>query len=134
MQCRRFEDLILEYCENALSAEDRSRVEAHVAECADCWAFLEVQSEIEAALPEAIGKPALSAGFSQRVMRRVEWEREGRWDWVPGALDVFGYSALAAIGGVVLQAWLSPASLIWLATGVCVAFAWWMSLRSLRER
>jgi anti-sigma factor RsiW len=134
MQCRRFEELILEYCENALPAEDRGRVEAHVEECAECRAFFEIQREVETALPEAIGKPALSAGFSQRVMRRVEWEREGRWDWVPGVLDVFGYSALAAIGGVMLQAWLSPASLIWLATGGSVGFAWWMSLRSLRER
>ena len=134
MPCRRFEDLILEYCEDTISAEDRGRVETHLQECAECRAFFEIQREVETALPEAIGKPALSAGFSQRVMRRVEWEREGRWDWVPDILDVFGYSALAAIGGVTLQAWLSPAQLAWLMMAASAAFAWWMSLRLLRER
>jgi hypothetical protein len=66
-------------------------------------------------------------------MRRVECESEARWSWVPPALDAFGYCALAAIGGAVLQAWVSPAQLAWIMMGASVAFAWWISLRLLRE-
>ena len=133
MPCRPFDDLILEYCENALEPEDRGRVEAHVARCAECRAFLEMQSEIETALPRAIGKPALSPAFRQRLMRRVESEDEGRWGWVPPALDVIGTCSVAAICGVVAQASLSPADPTWILAGASLVLAGWTSVRLLRQ-
>lgn len=133
MPCRPFDDLILEYCENALSPEDRGRVEAHLAQCAECRAFFEMQSEIEAALPRAIGKPSLAPAFRQRLMRRVESEDEGRWSWVPPVLDVIGYCSVAAIGGVVAQALLSPAASTWILAGASLVFAGWTSVRLLRQ-
>lgn len=133
MQCRRFEDLILEYCEDALSAEDRGRVETHLQECAECRAFFEIQREVETALPGAIGRPELSPEFRQRLKRRVQCENGTRWSWLPQALDAFGYSALAAIGGALVQAWVSPAQLAWIMMGASAAFLWWLSLRLIRE-
>ncbi len=99
MQCRRFEDLILEYCEDAISTEDRGRVESHLEDCAECRAFLEIQRQVEAALPGAVGKSEPSPEFRQRLMRRLEWEKEESRNWVPQALDLLGYCAVAAIGG-----------------------------------
>ncbi|MGA2329467.1 MAG: anti-sigma factor [Bryobacteraceae bacterium] len=133
MSCRRFEDLILEYCEDALSAEDRGCVETHLAGCAECRAFFEIQRQVEAALPGAIGKPEPSPEFRQRLMRRVACESEERSSWVPQVLDVFGYCALAAIGATLVQAWFSPAQLAWIMMGASAGFLWWMSLRLLRE-
>jgi anti-sigma factor RsiW len=134
MPCRQFEDLILEYCENALVASDRARVEEHVAACAACRAFLEVQSEIDAALPAAIGQPAPSPGFRERVMRRIECEDEEPVRWLPLALDAYGYTALAAMGGVLLVTLFPPAYLAWMAVGLSVGYGWWLSVRLLRER
>jgi anti-sigma factor RsiW len=133
MPCPAFEDLILEYCEDGLAAAERGRVEAHVAECPACRAFLEVQRELDAALREAIGRPEPSAAFGERILRRVAREAEPRRNWVPLILDAVGFSAIAALGSVVIQAWLSPAQFAWLMMGASATFLWWMSWRSLRE-
>ena len=133
MQCRRFEDLILEYCEDALSAEERGSVETHLEECAECRAFFEIQREVEAALPAAIGSPEPSPEFRQRLMRRVQCESEPRSSLVPQALDAFGYCALAAIGGAVVRASLSPAQFAWLMMGVSTVFVWSIGVWLLRE-
>lgn len=133
MPCPAFEDLILEYCEDGLAAEDRGRVEAHVAGCSACRAFLELQRELDASLREAIGRPEPSAAFRQRILRRVASEAGERRSWVPLILDVVGYSAMAVLGSVVIQVTLSPAQLAWILMGASAAFAWWISLRLLRQ-
>ena len=133
MPCPAFEDLILEYCEDGLPVAERGRVEAHLAECPACRAFLEVQREVEAALREAIGRPEPSAEFRERIRRRVATEAEERRSWVPLILDAVGYSAMAALGSVVIQVSFTPAQFAWLMIGVSATFLWWMSWRSLRE-
>jgi anti-sigma factor RsiW len=133
MPCPAFEDLILEYCEDGLAAAERGRVEVHLAECPACRAFLEVQREVEAAMREAIGSPEPSAAFRERILRRVAAEAEDPRKWVPLVLDAVGYSALAVLGSVVIQASFTPAQLAWLMMGASATFLWWMSWRSLRE-
>jgi anti-sigma factor RsiW len=133
MPCPAFEDLILEYCEGGLAAAERGRVEAHVAGCGACRAFLEVQREMETALREAIGRPEPSAAFRRRILRRVASEAEQRRSWVPLILDVAGYSAMAALGSVVIQASLSPAQFAWLMMGASATLLWWLSWQSIRE-
>jgi len=133
MPCRPFEDLILEYCEDALAPVDRARLEAHVAVCPGCQAFLDIQREVEAALPQAIGRPAPSPAFRERVLRRVASQSQERGSWLPQALDAIGFSALAAIGGILLQALLSPAQLAWIMIGASAGFLWWISFELLRE-
>ncbi|MGO9097266.1 MAG: anti-sigma factor family protein [Bryobacteraceae bacterium] len=133
MPCPAFEDLILEYCEGGLPAEERGRVEAHVAECPACRAFLEVQRDLDSALREAIGKPQPSAAFGERILRRVSSEAEEPRSWVPLILDAVGYSAMAALGSVVIQVSFTPAQFAWLMMGASATFLWWMSWQSLRQ-
>jgi anti-sigma factor RsiW len=133
MSCRAFDDLILDYCENAVGPEERSRVEAHVAECAKCRAYLEIQREIANALPQAIGGPALSPAFRQRLMRRVESEREERLSRAAEILDVLGYVSVAVIGAVLIEALLPPTALVWVLAGASVGLAGWTSARLLRQ-
>jgi anti-sigma factor RsiW len=133
MPCRQFEDLILDYCEDALAPEDRLRVETHIAECLPCRAFLEIQREVEAALPAAIGRPALSPAFRERVLRRIAGQDRESRSWLPLALDAIGFSALAAMAGILLPALVSPAQLVWIVFGACAAFLWWTGFRMLRE-
>jgi hypothetical protein len=104
-----------------------------LAECPACRAFLEVQREVEAAMREAIGSPEPSAAFRERILRRVAAEAEDPRKWVPLVLDAVGYSALAVLGSVVIQASFTPAQLAWLMMGASATFLWWMSWRSLRE-
>jgi anti-sigma factor RsiW len=135
MPCRAFEDLILEYCEDGLAAaEDRGRVEAHLAACGACRAFLEVQRGVEAALREAIGRPQPSAAFGERILRRVAAEAEEPRSRVPLILDAVGYSAMAVLGSVVIQVSLSPAQFVWLMMGASATLLWWMTWQLIRER
>jgi anti-sigma factor RsiW len=41
MQCRELVELVTEYMEGALPAEDRARFEAHLASCPGCLAYLQ---------------------------------------------------------------------------------------------
>jgi anti-sigma factor RsiW len=41
LPCRELVELVTEYLEDALSAEDRARFEAHIAACEHCSAYLE---------------------------------------------------------------------------------------------
>jgi anti-sigma factor RsiW len=125
--------LILEYCEDGLPVAERGRVEAHLAECPACRAFLEVQREVEAALREAIGRPEPSAEFRERIRRRVATEAEERRSWVPLILDAVGYSAMAALGSVVIQVSFTPAQFVWLMMGASTTLLWWMSWQLIRE-
>jgi anti-sigma factor RsiW len=133
MPCPAFEDLILDYCEDGLAAAERGRVEAHVADCPACRAFLEVQRELDSALREAIGKPQPSAAFHQRILRRVASEAEEPRSWIPLILDTVGYSAIAALGSVVIQVSFTPAQFAWLMMGASATLLWWMSWQSIRE-
>jgi hypothetical protein len=40
---------------------------------------------------------------------------------------------MAVLGSVVIQVTLSPAQLAWILMGASAAFAWWISLRLLRQ-
>jgi anti-sigma factor RsiW len=40
MECREFVELVTAYLEDALTAAERARVDAHLSECDDCAAFL----------------------------------------------------------------------------------------------
>lgn len=133
MSCTQYEDLILEYCEGALGAEERSRVEAHLCECPECRSFFEMQRELDQTLLRAIGKPAPSPAFKQSVMRRVEAEPRGRLGWVPVVLDVIGYSSVAAIGGVVLSVVVPAGYAGWALVVAYAGAGTWMGIYMLRE-
>src|SRR5712691_400475 len=91
MACSEFEDLILDYFDDALSTEQRSRLDAHVAACAECRRFWSVQKALDIELP---------AGFRQRVLSCLQTEVETtRFVYLPEVLDVMGWLSVAAAAG-----------------------------------
>ena len=76
MPCRELVDLVTDYLEGRLSARDRARFEAHLADCEDCQAYLEQMRRTIRALgrlpAESLSVPArdaLLAAFRDRPSR-----------------------------------------------------------------
>ena len=46
MTCKEVVEIVSDYLEDALSAQDRARVEAHLAGCAGCTTYVEQMREI----------------------------------------------------------------------------------------
>jgi len=55
MTCQELVELVSDYFDGALAAEDRARFEAHVAECAGCDRYVE-QMRVTLALTRATGE------------------------------------------------------------------------------
>jgi anti-sigma factor RsiW len=72
MNCADFEERILDWCDNRLSAADRHVVETHVATCAACRQFWADHRMLDARLAAALPRPALSGDFKRQVLRRVD--------------------------------------------------------------
>ncbi len=45
LRCREVVDLILAYLEGSLDPGERRAFEAHIADCANCWRFLQTYRE-----------------------------------------------------------------------------------------
>ena len=77
MPCRELVERVSDYLEDALSARDRTRLEAHLAECDDCATYLEQlretmriagRVEVDRLRPEA--RDALTEAFDAWVASR----------------------------------------------------------------
>lgn len=130
MNCPDFEDRILDWLDNRLSAADRHQVESHVATCAACRRFWLAQQALDARLAAALPRPVLSGDFRDRVLRSVqalatsvpgesrekqrqvleadlEVRRKALWRaclWrnIPAWLDLAAYITVAIAGGLAL--------------------------------
>ncbi|MCP4518015.1 MAG: hypothetical protein GY824_22640, partial [Delftia sp.] len=72
------------YLDDELSAEERARIEAHLATCESCAQELEMlrglQAGLAATLPAALGQLTLPAPAQARIRRRLRQEQErGAW-------------------------------------------------------
>ncbi len=135
MACDQFQDLILEYCEGAISPDDRKRVESHIAMCGGCRAFLAGQQELDARLARAIVPPKLSASFERRVLAEIKSRPEGlRFRDFVEVLDWIAYSGLALAAIYLLQQ-LPDAStdIFWLAVAGSMGFGLWEARDLLRD-
>jgi len=135
MNCPEFEDPILEYCEGAISPAGRARVEAHLAGCGECRAYLETERELDRLLARSIPRPALSPAFGHRLAVRIAGERPApRFRRLPRVLDWIGYLGLAFLAGRLLEQlphagdWVALASL-----AGCMAFGLWETGKALRS-
>ena len=74
MTCARGVDVLMEYLEGTLSADLRAAVEAHVAGCPRCVAFIESYRRTPDVLREATAK-ALPDDLRQSLLARLRAER-----------------------------------------------------------
>ena len=103
MACAEFEDLLLDYDE--LNSEELQAANGHVAECADCRAFLETLKELDVSLTNLFAGSNVSPTFGQSVIGRLQSRPENpRPSFVPEVLDFIGWAAVfAIIGWLVVQ-------------------------------
>ena len=135
MNCPEFEDPILEYCEGAISPAGRARVEAHLARCGECRAYLEAQRELDLVLARSIARPALSPAFGDRLAARLRAQRQApRFRRLPRLLDWIGYLSLAFLAGRLLQQLPHAGDWVALASVAgCMAFGLWETGKALRH-
>ena len=93
------DELLAEYVDGSLEADDRTRVEAHLASCSVCSEEVAVAGEVRTALA-ALPDVPVPFGTEQRVLRQVQ--RRPRWS-SPFAWKAAGLAAAAAaVVGVVV--------------------------------
>ena len=106
MACAEFEDRLLEYAE--LTNGERSRVEAHAAQCSSCREFLEALRTVDSQLTAQLAGFELAPAFAPMVRLRVRHESPtARPSVVPELLDFVGWGAIVALLGL-LAWWLAP--------------------------
>jgi anti-sigma factor RsiW len=102
MGCGEFQEQLVEFAE--LVGEARARVDAHVAHCVACRAFLETLHAVDAQLTAQFAGRKTSAAFATAVRRRVRREAVVRRpSLIPELLDFVGWGAIVAL--VALLAW-----------------------------
>jgi putative zinc finger protein len=69
-----------------LDAESRAGLDHHLEQCADCLAWSNQESRVDAALGEAIRAVPVPPQLPSRILHRLERERRPRrWPWVAAA-------------------------------------------------
>lgn len=71
MSCGEIDRLIVREAEDRLGADERARLEAHLARCAACRAELEAQRAVRRLL-RSRGAAPVPAGFEERLRARLE--------------------------------------------------------------
>jgi Putative zinc-finger len=101
------DELLAEYVDGSLEADDRARVEAHLASCSLCSEEVAVAGEVRTALT-ALPEVPVPFGTEQRVLRHVQ--RGRRWS-SPFAWKAAGLAAAAAaVVGVIVYLGNLPSS------------------------
>ena len=96
MICPEFEERLLEY--DGLSAGQRTPVDAHLAECANCRSSFAALNEVDTTLASAFSNRHVSPGFMDGVLRKLHTQPAGRRpSIVPEILDAAGWAGIIAI-------------------------------------
>ena len=77
MTCKEVVELVTEYFENALAADDRARFEAHLAECPYCRTYLEHMRATLQSL-RALSEDALSPDVRDELVAAFRGWKSGR--------------------------------------------------------
>ncbi len=101
--CRTAHEWILEKLDSTLAPRQCEALESHLAGCAECRRFEELQLQLDGALASR-HSPALTHAFRANLKRRIKAEeRRALWDAIP---DLFHVGAGLAIIGIC--AWFLP--------------------------
>jgi anti-sigma factor RsiW len=68
------EDLLIDYCAQALDQKRKANLERHMEQCAACREAVRAQAAVWASL-EAFEAPQVSPGFDEALYRRIEAEQ-----------------------------------------------------------
>ena len=106
MNCREFEDWILESLDLRLDGRREGLLAEHVSQCDSCRRFQAVQHALDRGLVEHCVTPPLDAGLSAAVRHRAARESRGAiWDLAPDLLHLGGGAVCTLV-----TSWLLPGS------------------------
>jgi anti-sigma factor RsiW len=125
MECRQAQEKILEMFDGTASAE----VEAHLAGCPECAAFLKRQASLDRELSVMLAPPELSADFRPALRRRMRAEAPKLW---PQALPDIVHVATCLAATVLCAALLPFGAGPVLAAGVLVTAATYILILAAR--
>lgn len=125
MDCRQAQEEILEMFDGATSPD----LEAHLAACRECAAFLARQAALDRELSAMIEPPALSPGFRTGLRERIRRESPKIWPQaLPDIVHVGSCLAATGICAVLLPFGAGPV----LAAGVLVTAATYVPILAAR--
>ena len=105
MNCREFEDWILESVDAPIDTPRAALLAEHVSDCDSCRRFQDVQRALDTALVAHCTLGAPRADLSASVRRLAAREKkQALWDSAPELLHLGG-----GVAGTLLTAWLLPA-------------------------
>jgi predicted anti-sigma-YlaC factor YlaD len=117
MDCEKAQDAILESLLVPQSDDVRVAIDAHVAACPSCAAFVRAQRELDRQLLAHVRPPSLGVGFRAEVRRRVRQESHAFWpDLLPDAVH-FASWAVVTLLGLIWVPFSAPVVLAAAATG-----------------
>jgi hypothetical protein len=103
MECDRAREAILESLLEPQGGEAQAMIDAHLAGCRSCAAFMRTQRDLDRQLSVHLRAPALRTGFRSAVRRRVRQESRAFWsDLLP---DVLHFSSWG-VATLLALAWL----------------------------
>jgi hypothetical protein len=114
MDCRQAQDELLELLDERPSVNIPERMNAHLAVCPGCTAFVARQRALDARFGAILTPPELSASFRATVKKRIRRESPRIW---PDALPDIVHFASCAAATVVCAALLPFAAAPVLAAG-----------------
>jgi len=125
MECREAQERILEMFDGTSSPE----LEAHLASCPECAAFLARQAALDRELSVMLEPPELSPGFRQVLRGRIRQETPKLWSQaLPDLVHVGACLAATGICAVALPFGAAPV----LAAGVLVTAATYLPILAAR--
>ena len=130
MDCDNVQDAILESLIESHDADTRAMIEAHIAECRSCTAFVERQLALDRQLGATLVPPMLSDGFRASVRARLSHDARTFWsDLLPDVIH-FASCAVVTVVGLV---WLPLSIPIVLAGGAAGTILTHMLLTAAHE-
>jgi predicted anti-sigma-YlaC factor YlaD len=95
MECENAREAILESLLEPNSHESRAMIEAHVAECRSCAAFMLTQRNLDRQLTQHLRPPTLPPGFRTALLRRARQHSPPFWsDLLP---DVVHFASCGVV-------------------------------------
>jgi predicted anti-sigma-YlaC factor YlaD len=98
MECERTREAILDSLLEPQSGEVQAMIDAHVAGCRSCAAFMLAQHDLDRQLSVHLRAPMLQPGFRAAVRRRVRQESRSFWpDLLPDALHFASWAVITLL-------------------------------------
>ena len=142
MTCGSFEDLLVP--SEDLSAQDRERLDLHLAECDECRSYRDALEQLDTVLTQRFSRIETADAFKSRIYSRISAQAVlTAPSFLPELLDLIGWAAVVVVTFVVTRAifplpepsdgFLIINTLLPFGSAVAVVGAAWIGMRVYSE-